>query len=201
MKRHLWVTILFAFTLLCTAPVHAETQPLGDGNVAVKLDYFRFMSSSIQDVNAGNGVYIGVEAYKELFFEGFYLGGEIGWAGASGDVDIRNFGSIKTDIDYVPIELNAKYAVPLGQGLVFDAGGGFSINYFGFSQRAGALNTDDSDWVWGGQLFVDLNYRYQNWLLGAAIKYQLTQDLSLGGANAGFSADNLRLGVQAGYKF
>lgn len=197
MKRTLALSILFCFMLIAYSNAYAERYAI-EGNVALKVDYFHFTDSSLGDLNAENGAYIGLEAYKQMFFHNFFLGGEIGYAGASGTYA----GFLDTDINYVPIEFNAKYVLPICSFLNIDVGSGFSINYFDFTTGpSGVRSSNDDDWVWGGQVFAGLNYKYQNWLMGVDFKYQVTQDLHLFGVNTGTSADNARVGAQVGYAF
>ncbi|MEM5787111.1 MAG: outer membrane beta-barrel protein [Syntrophobacteraceae bacterium] len=208
MKRFFLLSILFCFVLASPCLSRAETYQIG-ANVAAKVDYFHFTDSNIADLNAQDGVYVGIEAYKQLFFPNFNLGMEVGWAGTSGSTTgFVPFGpfitqvTLDTDINYIPIEFNAKYVVPLSDCFSLDLGAGFSINHFDIETKIPALGSvSDDDWVWGGQFFTGLNYRYRNWLMGINFKYQLTEELRFFGANTSTSADNLRAGVQIGYTF
>jgi hypothetical protein len=212
MRKGFLLSILIAVMVLFTANAHAEKYELGAG-VAVKVDYFHFMDSTIRGLNAQDGYYVGVEAYKELLFPNFFLGMEVGWASTSGNFaglvpGDNSFGipsgmyALDTDINYIPIEFNAKYVYPLARNLKFGVGAGFSINHFDFSgQVPGYGSVSDNDWVWGGQFFGELNYKYENWFFGINVKYQITEDVRLFGFNTGVSADNLRVGGQIGITF
>ncbi len=210
MKKKLLLAVLLCFAVLAVPCAQAETS---DVDVALKVDYFHFSDSQIKNLNAGDGVYIGVESYKRLFCPNLYLGLTIGWAGTSGSVSgvVSGFGfepaflSANSSIDYVPIEFNLKYVIPISPCFNFAFGGGPSINYFSISSdavtNAGSVHLSDSDWVWGGQFFAELNYNISNWVVGIDLKYQLTEDLHLFGVDTQAGADNFRAGGRVGFKF
>ncbi|MEN6441467.1 MAG: outer membrane beta-barrel protein [Syntrophobacter sp.] len=207
-KRLSLVFVMLAMLFCVASPASSQTYPLGDTNVALKVEYLRFMDDSIRELNAGDGIYVGIEAYKQLLLPNLYFGMQIGWGGSSGDVNVPWFTygepiSYSTDVNYVPIEFNVKYAIPLDRCLILDFGSGFSINYFDITVKDNLWRNSGSenDWIFGGQFFVDLNYKYANWLFGVGVKYQLTDTMSFGGTDTGISADNLRIGLQAGFTF
>ena len=102
-------------------------------------------------------------------FHGLYLGGEVGKAENltlfSGD-----------DVEFFPIELNAKYAFQAGPHFVLDVGGGLSYSYVAIKpgeewnlgctsyicpapEPSGAKDDDGGrtdDWLLGGQLFAEM---------------------------------------------
>ncbi len=152
---------------------------------AVKVDYIHFFDSAIKNANAQDFVYVGGEFYMPVFFPNFFLGIEAGWAGPSGTITESAFGataSLDTDITYVPIELNAKYVMPINPCWNFALGAGISYNYMNVDTTlkvvgpggSGSFSTNDNQWLFGGQFFTELNYRYQNWEFGIDAKYQLT---------------------------
>lgn len=196
MKGRLCAAVLFAAIVLASSCAYAQRYALGESELAVKVEYLRFTDSFISDSNAESGVFVGVEAYRRLLFPDFYLGLEIGWGGSSGDVTLPFFTVASTDIDYVPLEFNAKYVFTLDPALTLGLGAGLSINYFSIETNRAFIG-DERGWITGGQFFVDLNYKFSNWFLGASLKYQLTDEL--GGTSA--SADNLRIGMKAGVMF
>ncbi len=222
MKTKVLIPVLFLLAVLSSTCAQAQTY--GD-DISVRVDYFHFSDSQIKRLNAADGVYVGVEAYRQLFCPSLFFGLAIGWAGTSGNVSgtVQNplflplFASADSNIDYVPIEFNIKYVVPISRCLNFAFGGGGSINYFSISSninvrpvgngfRQGQIglqsaNASDSDWVWGGQVFGELNYRISNWFIGADVKYQLTQDLNLFGIDTQAGADNFRAGGHIGFSF
>jgi hypothetical protein len=210
MKGKLLFAVLLCFAVLSAPLAQAQTEGV---DVAVKVDYFHFTDSLIQRLNAEDGVYVGVEAYKQLFCPNLYFGIAAGWAGTSGSVSgtvsgpdfLPTLVSADSSIDYVPIEFNAKYVIPISRCLNFALGGGGSLNYFSFSSDVaaggGALNVSDSDWVWGGQMFGELNYKINNWIIGIDAKYQFTENLHLFGVDTQAGADNFRAGGRIGFLF
>jgi len=192
--------------VLSAPSAKAETDGV---DFALKIDYFHFTDSLFKNLNSEDGIYVGLEAYKQLFCRNLYFGIAVGWAGPSGSVSGLVTGpsflptsvSADSSIDYVPIEFNAKYVIPMGRCVNFAFGGGGSINYFSFSSNLGPFHVSDSDWVWGGQVFGELNYRLSNWFVGVDIKYQTTQDLKLFGVDTQAGADNLRAGGRIGFYF
>lgn len=210
MRKLPLISLVFAVVILIAANVNAQTYQLGAG-VAVKVDYFHFTGTTIDNLNAQDGVYIGLEAYKQVFIPHFFLGMELGWAGTSGTIStdlpgnpfsFSNTHTLSTDINYIPIEFNAKYVLPISPVWDLGFGAGFSRNYFGIEGTVpGTGSVSDNDWIWGGQFFGELNYKVQNWAFGLNVKYQLTEDMHLFSADTGTSADNLRIGGQVAIGF
>jgi hypothetical protein len=206
MKKFSFVLILMTLVVFSTSLVHAQKYEIG-ADVAVKVQYFRFMDSDFKDAGVQDGVYVGIEAYKQLFLPNLYFGVEAGWAGASGNFTtpiINDFGALTVDseVNYVPIEFNVKYVFELSPCLFFDLGGGFSINYLDMKVESMGVSASQNDWLWGGQFFAELNYKITpNFFVGIGAKYQLTEDIELFGADTGTSADNFRVGAQLGYRF
>jgi hypothetical protein len=204
MRKMPFFAVLLAFVvILFSANANAEKYEMGAG-VSLQVDYIHFMDSVIGDLKAQNGVYVGVEAYKNFFSPNFYLGVGVGMAGASGRLSGIALGvdTLDTDISYVPIEFNAKYVFPLSPCWNLGLGGGFSINYLDVSIEASRLGSiSNNDWLWGGQFFAELNYKYRNWAFGLNVKYQLTEEVHLFRYDPGVSADNLRAGGQVSFNF
>ena len=200
MKRLVIFGILVS--LVFVPSVYAQQKySLGVGNVALKVDYFRFTDGNMGDLNLQNGVYIGGESYMAVFLPNLYAGIEAGWAGTSGDFKYRNF-KADLSVNYVPIELNMKYAFELTPCFVLDLGAGVSANYFDLEVDVGGRSASSSDWLFGGQFFADVNYKFADrWFVGANIKYQVTQDIHLEGIGTDTSGSNLRVGGQLGFVF
>lgn len=198
MKKFVLFSILLTL-IVATQPVYAATSDLG-ADVALKVQYFHLMDDSFGDLDASDGVYVGIAAYKQLLMSNFFLGMEVGWAGTSGEPVAFGI-PFDVEVNYVPIEFNAKFVFPIMDCVDFDFGGGFSINYFDLKIEALGASASQNDWVWGGQFFADINYTFNNFFVGIGAKYQLTEDLSLGGINTDSGADNVRAGVQIGMKF
>jgi hypothetical protein len=98
--------------------------------------------------------------------------------------------------------VNAKYVFDINPQVKFDLGAGISANWINFDIDVGNSSFNSSDWLLGGQFFVDVDYKFApNWFVGANFKYQVTQEIELEGVNTNTSANNLRLGGQLGYTF
>lgn len=202
------VLFLILVGLVCVVPpAHAQQRyALGFGNAALKVDWFHFTDGSMDDMGVENGVYVGLEAYYALscVCPNLYVGMEVGWAGSSNTVDFgpQVFARTDLNVDYVPIEFNAKYAFNVTPTVVFDLGAGISTNYINFDLDVGNASFSSNDWLFGGQFFADVNYKFApNWFAGVNFKYQITQEIELEGINTNTSADNVRLGGQIGYNF
>jgi hypothetical protein len=213
MKKFTVLLIVAVVAVLAGSAQAEQRYALGFGNLALKVDYLRFTDSQADDLGIANAPYIGVEFFFPVW-NNLYLGVESGYAWSSGDrsftflgLDGQRFNAnVNVDVDYVPIELNAKYVFEINPCWTFDIGGGVSYNYFNLDV-SGDINGGneafggDSDWLFGGQFFADVNYKMGPWFLGANIKYQITEDISLRGFDSDVSASNFRVGGQVGFMF
>ena len=190
MKKIFLLLLIAGFILTSSTVFAAERFPLGEGNVAVKLDYIKFTDSDLNDVDVDSGFYIGLEGYGLLTEDNLYLGIEAGCANPEGSI-----GSSDTKLMYVPIEVNLKYAVAASQSVVFDIGAGLSYNYGKFEVAGDSL----TDWMFGGQAFMDLNFTFDQFFIGISGKYQFSQKFDKEGLE--FSPNNWRLGGQIGVLF
>ena len=190
MKRLFLISICIVFVMTSTVLHAQERAPLGNGNVAVKLDYIVFTNDHFDEAfNQDDGLYIGLEGYGQIF-PNLYLGGEIG-QGINIDV-------LGEDITFVPIELNLKYAIEAARNFVIDFGAGVSYIYVGLrDQDPFGSGRDEDDWLFGGQFFGDLTYKIHWFSIGVNVKYQITQDFR----DEDFDLNNLRVGAQIGIMF
>lgn len=195
MKKMFLVLLIAGFIMTSSTVFAAERFPLGEGNLAVKLDYIKFTDSDLRDVDVDSGFYIGLEGYGLVADDNFYLGVEAGYTNPSGDFTAPVAGSTGTRLTYVPIEVNLKYAVAASQNVAFDIGAGLSCNYARFK----IYDESASDWMFGGQAFMDLNFTINQFFLGISGKYQLGQDFKKD--NRQFSCNNWRIGGQIGVLF
>lgn len=206
MKKVFLMSLLMVFVFASTTLYAAEKYSLGMGNIALKVDYVNFTEDVFGDVDLEDGVYVGLEGYYAIY-PNLYLGLESGWAGSSNDDYVNIDGErVKVDIDvtYVPIELNLKYAFELSPTWVMDLGAGVCYSYFEIEGDRDSGSADD--WVWGGQVFADINYKLSNqWFIGINGKYQFTEDLDFDyrgeDIDTNTSADNWRVGAQVGMMF
>jgi hypothetical protein len=207
MKKIVLLSLMLVLVFASTSVYAAEKYSLGMGNIALKVDYINFTEDVFDNVDLESGIFVGLEGYYAVY-PNLYLGLETGWAGSSNDddVDFPTLGTVNVDIDvtYVPVELNLKYAFELSPAWVMDLGAGVSYNYFKI--EANNLDADADDWVFGGQVFADLNYKFsKEWFMGINAKYQFTDDLEFDvrgeDVETSTSADNFRVGLQVGYMF
>lgn len=163
---------------------------LGKGNLAIKVGYINFTDDFFSEYD-DEGVYLGLEAYVGIT-DNFYLGGEVGVAD-----NVTLFGG--EDVDYVPVELNAKYAVSLSPHLIFDIGGGVSYNYVKITYEPflGEAVEIGEDWLIGGQVFSDLTFRINWFSIGLYGKYQITDDFE----DTDTDLSNFRWGLNIGIVF
>jgi opacity protein-like surface antigen len=206
MKKIVLLSLVLMVVFASTSLYAAEKYSLGMGNIALKVDYINFTEDAFEDIEIENGVYVGLEGYYAIY-PNLYLGLEAGWAGAENDNDIEIEGeqvNVDVDVTYVPVELNLKYAFELGPNWVMDLGAGISYNFF--QVELNRLDVDEDDWVLGGQVFADINYKLSSqWFIGINGKYQFTDDLELEAKDQDIkkdvSADNWRVGAQVGLMF
>ena len=199
MRRLVLFCLVTVFVVTSSMVSAAEYAPLGYSNLAVKLDYLAFIEDEFDDLDVESGWYMGLEGFCEVA-PNVYGGLEIGWGDADGGVRILGI-DVDTELTYVPVELNLKYAVEVAPMFVMDVGAGFSYNYAdvdidaaGFT--AGFSDSED-DWLFGGQFFTDLNYSLDQFFFGINIKYQITEEMD----DLDVSFDNWRVGGQIGVFF
>jgi outer membrane protein W len=208
MKKIVLLSLMLALVFASTSVYAAEKYSLGMGNIALKVDYLSFTEDAFDEIDLDAGIYVGLEGYYAVY-PNLYLGLEAGWAGTENDdtIDFPTLGEVDVDIEvtYVPVELNLKYAFELSPAWVMDIGAGVSYNYFQI--EADGIDADVDDWVLGGQVFADLNYKFsKEWFMGINAKYQFTDDLEFDvrgedDYETDTSADNFRVGLQVGYMF
>ena len=182
--------------------------PLGDAHLGLNLSYIRFSEDVADTSRTESGGYIGVLGYGHLF-HGLYLGGEVGKA--------ENISFFSDDVEFLPIEFNAKYAFQAGSHLVLDVGGGLSYSYVEIDEGKewnlgcfinicpapepsgsnGNEGGTTDDWLLGGQLFAEMMFRMGWFSLGLNGKYQITEDFK----DTDFSLDNWRVGIVTGIVF
>jgi len=186
--KKLYLFSIIALVLVSTTVYSAERVPLGNGNLAVKLDYITF-TDDYWSGQGDDGLYVGLEGYGEII-PNLYLGGEFG--------EGVNVSMFDKDITFVPIELNLKYTIEAAPKVVIDFGAGASYSYAEITiQHFFSTYTEEDDWLFGGQIFADLTYKIKKFFIGINGKYQITEDFK----NEDFDFSNWRLGVQIGMMF
>jgi hypothetical protein len=198
MKRLCLFSLIAVFVLATTSLSAAQILPLGNGDLAIKMDYINFPKNDIKDLDLDQGLYVGVEAYGKMAPH-LSIGLESGYVFDTGDATLFN---VRTDttLIYVPIELNLKLVFE-GQNVLLDFGGGGSYNYARVkAEKYDFTFFDEEDWLWGGQVFADINYKmgpYLPFFIGLNAKYQWTEEFKNGGPRL----DNWRVGAQIGMPF
>jgi hypothetical protein len=226
MKRLMLFCLVSAFVMTSTVISAQEKAPLGKGNFAVKLDYISFTDGQPGDKEAdSDGLYLGLEGYFEVT-RNLYLGGEVGVASDLGVAYAKIIGEallltpilelpgvdevpgIESIEEFVPVEINLKYAMEPASNFVVDFGAGLSCSYvelhhfvyFFDPERENTITNRSEtrdDWLFGGQVFVDLTYKIRWFSIGVNGKYQITQDFK----DADYDLSNWRLGAQLGIVF
>jgi len=204
MKKVFLVLVAISFMVMTSVAYGAEKVLLGNGNIALKMDYLQFTESALEDLDNDECFYIGLEAYNKIT-SNLYVGMEIGYASSegSGDVIFDDFGEVDadTELTFVPIELNLKYALDITPRLVVDFGAGASYNWMKEEISARGRSTEEDDWLWGGQFFAALNYKIDRFFIGINGKYQLTEDFEIDDDETDVNANNWRIGGQVGIMF
>lgn len=142
------------------------------------------------------GYHLGLAGYRHMG-KNWHLGTEIGTGGST--LFIGGGSSFFT------WEVNGKRAFDLGGAFRWDIGAGLSYNNvtidgFDFFYTS---SPDISDWVLGVQALTDLNLKLGGFLLGAHVKYMLTQDVAgvelVGPTDKGWDYSNVTFGIQGGF--
>lgn len=185
MKKRIFQLVLFA--VLPALAAQATEIGMDEVIFGLKAGTIGFTSVAAEDLDVDSGPYLGLEAYRQIS-ERLHLGGELGYARSSGSIPL-----VKTELTYVPIELNLKYAAIATPWVDFTLGGGFSYNYVRFEVDCfGTCFDADEDWHPGLQFFGGARFNALRFLLGVEGKYQVSEEQDL---------DNWRLTAQAGYQF
>jgi hypothetical protein len=199
MKRLFLLLLMEAFVIASSAAYAAQQVPfktaLGIGNLAVKVDYINFTDDLVKDFDNDEGFYIGLEGYTAIM-PNLYLGAEVGYANPDGHIYIEGIPT-DTEVTFVPMELNLKYAIQSDPNLVIDFGAGVSYNYVKEEESAFDFSDSRDDWLFGGQFFMDFNYMINQFFIGVNTKYQLTEDFK----HLNYNYNNWRIGGQIGVMF
>lgn len=188
MKRIVFLMVVAAVIVFSiTIGYAAEKITLGKNNFAIKVNSIHFDSKFTDD-----GIYVGAEGYKEIE-KNLYLGAEVGYTSTDGELSL--FGSTSdTNVIFLPIELNVKYAVRIIDHLIVSFGVGGSYSYTK-EEIVGADSQDE--WLFGGQGFADINATIGKVFLGVNCKIQFTDK----GRDTGKNYSNQRFGGQVGIIF
>ncbi len=196
MKRLILSSLIVVLFMSYTTVHAAEKAVLGCRNIAIKVDYINFTNDVVENNDIDTGAYVSLEGFRKIT-PNFYLGVEIGYANPEGSVNFLGT-NLDTELTLVPVEVNVKYAMKTAPNFCIDFGAGLSYNYVEEKKPAasGVVATVD-DWLFGGQLFADLNYTYNTFFIGINAKYQITEDFE----NFTYDYSNWRIGGQVGFMF
>jgi len=207
MKKILLLTLMLVFAFASTTLYAADKYALGNSNIALKVDYINFTESLDNiDLDLENAIYVGLEGYYSIY-PNLYLGMEAGWAGSKNDDQVEGI-DVDIDLQFIPIELNLKYVFELDPNWNIGVGAGVSYSFLDI--ELSGIDRDADDWIFGGQVFADINYKMSaQWFLGIEGKYQFTEDLEFdnvelldgGDVETNISANNWRVGAKIGYMF
>jgi hypothetical protein len=186
-KTVLLVVLVVAFALSVTVAYAADKMTLGKNNFAIKVDSIHFDNDKTD-----NGVYVGAEGYTEIE-KNLYLGAEVGYTSNDGEVSLSGE-TVNSDVIFLPIEVNLKYAVRIIDHLVISFGIGGSYNYA--KEEISGSDAED-EWLFGGQGFGDINVTIGKVFLGINAKIQFTDK----GRDTGKNYSNQRIGGQIGMIF
>ncbi len=188
MKKIVAVLLLaVSFSFLTTSSYAAEKMTLGVNNFAIKVDAINF-----DNKNTDDGVYVGAEGYGQIE-KNLYLGAEVGYTSNDGKV-IMYGATADSDVIFLPIEINLKYAVRITDKLIIDFGIGGSYSY----TKEDISGSDSKDeWLFGGQGFGDINVTIGKVFFGINAKIQFTDK----GRDTGKNYSNQRFGGQFGFIF
>ena len=200
MKKIFLFFLVVSLIVMSSLAYGAEKALLGNGNIALKLDYLTFTEDVLDDIDTDDALYIGLEAYNKTI-SNLYVGMEIGYASSDGNARIDDV-KADTELTFVPIELNLKYALDINPRFVVDFGAGVSYNWMKLEfSKWGGVSSPGDDWLWGGQFFAALNYKIDRFFIGINGKYQLTENFEIDDYETDVNANNWRIGGQAGIMF
>lgn len=200
MKKIFLFFLVVSLIVMSSVAYGAEKALLGNGNIALKLDYLTFTEDVLDDIDTDDALYIGLEAYNKTI-SNLYVGMEIGYASSDGNARIDDV-KADTELTFVPIELNLKYALDINPRFVVDFGAGVSYNWMKLEfSKWGGVSSPGDDWLWGGQFFAALNYKIDRFFIGINGKYQLTENFEIDDYETDVNANNWRIGGQAGIMF
>lgn len=182
--------------LSCSAAFCAQENTAPGMGLALKADYMNFTDGFVESNDIDKSIYMAVEGYAHVAPE-IFLGLEVGIANPSSTVSGH-----KTELMYVPVELNAKYIGEFLPSWNFGIGGGVSYNYAEETVVSGGSAFKNDDWLLGGQVFAELLYASGNYFVGFNYKRQFTDNIEGGaGAVPAHRYSNWRLGGLAGVLF
>jgi opacity protein-like surface antigen len=190
MKKLLGVCLVAAFVTAPGSLFAANRIPLGSSHLAVKIAHLQFTENDFDDIGSEKGTYFGVEWFFEAV-RNLYIGAEVGYTNPDGSIL-----GVNTEVTYVPVELNLKYALEVTPQFWVCLGGGGSYNYGEVKIKA-PISDKETDWMLGGQAFIDASLTFlDRFFVGLTGKYQITEKF-----NSQVEFNNWRVGGHFGITF
>jgi hypothetical protein len=174
--------------MVATVVFGQDERPLGTFNLALRGNYLKFDDDLLKTLDLDEGYLAAIEWYGRVV-SGLYLGGDVGYGLTDSNLVASD------EVEFIPVGLNAKYVFNLASFLKWDIGGGVSYNYVDVKGFGPLIKADD--WIWGGQVFSNLNFRFGRFFLGADARYQNTQKL----LKTGVRFKNYQIGAHFGFIF
>jgi hypothetical protein len=171
-----------------TAVFGQENRPLGTFNLGLRADYLKFEDDLLETLDLEEGYLAALEWYGRVA-PGLYIGGDIGYGLTDSSLGTT------PEVEFIPVGLNVKYVFSPASFLKCDVGGGVSYNWVDVKGLAAVGKTED--WLWGGQVFSNLNFRFSRFFMGVHARYQHTQKL----LKTGVRFKNYQVGGQLGFIF
>lgn len=214
MKKQSLLFLLIFSSLFAVIPnTYAdESKPLGNSNFALKAGQMRFhFNKDLKDTPHDEGTYYGFEDYSNIS-PNAYIGAEFALMESNASY-VDSGVNINDKLVFIPLELNLKLVSQLASNLTLGFGAGASYNlarYQGTGTVPGkvSLSVDFSDWLWGGQVFAELNYAAGSFFMGIEGKYQITEkfkdtisDPTFGTLTFEEDFTNWRVGGKVGFIF
>ncbi len=224
---------------LAPAMTMAESKvPLGFANLGLKLGYIKFTDDAFLDNNdihifentksttldLSEGTYVALEGYYNIW-QNIYAGFEVGYTETEDDIadfhnnnrqtahiSMRNtlVSEFSFGLEYIPLQINAKYCIEPIDNLALSFGGGLSYNRAKTiyiieipSDPSSSGSESESDWLWGGQIFASAVYKIHSFFVGLDATYQVTEDWDddWDGEVESVNFNNYRISATVGYHF
>ncbi len=169
----------------------AGSEPLGAGYFSLKVGNIEFTEDVWEENDIEKSYYVAIDWYGDIGSH-FYVGGELGYTKSTGEKS-----GTDTELIFVPFEINLKYALAPVKTIQLDFGVGASYSYVEGKVAPGTIRGKaDEDFLLGAQGFMNINFVFKRFFIGADAKYQVTEHVA-----EGLDFDNYRIGAHIGLTF
>lgn len=213
MKRFILFSLIAVLIFASTSALAANIDR--DTKVAIKVDWLTFTDDLLADTGSNEALYVALDMRSPLT-ENFDIGMEIGYIKFAGDITgpkeisgkSGNFiGTWENNIRYIPIEVNLSYSRDF-DSFVYTLGAGISGNFVDLDvdviDTSGVPFTfrdDESAWLLGAQIFVDLSFEGESYFFGIDGKYQFVEEQDFFNKWLEINFSNFRTGIHIGKHF